>query len=518
VRRPVALTTPRGGFYDGPPDMKKELLRVEKINKSFPGVHALKDVSLRVDTGEVLALVGENGAGKSTLMNILSGIHQKDSGAIHIEGREVVITSPLHSQQLGISIIHQELNLVPHFNVAENIFVGQEKRQAGVFLDRKKTRAEAQVVLDRVGLSIDAATLVRHLTIAQRQMVEIAKALSRNAKLIVMDEPTSSISDREIERLFKIIRDLKGAGVSVIFISHKLDEVFAIADRISVMRDGELVGELDPKVSTEDNVIQMMVGREITSIFPKVDVPIAGEIFAVKDLKRGGGQKGLSFSLRRGEILGFAGLVGAGRSELLQAIFGIDRRDAGEIILEGAPVQIRSPQEAIRLGIGFVPEDRKLKGLMLGLAVKDNVTIASLQKVSSRGVMSTARERSAVEGYIKKLAIKTSGQDQLALHLSGGNQQKVVLAKWLAIKPKILIVDEPTRGVDVGAKSEIHSIMSQLAGEGVSIIMISSELPEILGMSDRIIVMHEGEITGELLRGAATQEKILAMALSRESA
>ena len=498
--------------------MTQELLRVERIYKAFPGVQALKDVSIRADEGEVLALVGENGAGKSTLMNILSAIHQKDSGAIYINGREVDINSPLHSQQLGISIIHQELNLVPHFSVAENIFVGQEKRRGGIFLDRKKTQEAARAVLDRVGLPVDANTLVRSLSIAQRQMVEIAKALSRNAKLIVMDEPTSSISDREIDRLFRIIRDLKSSGVSVIFISHKLDEVFAIADRIVVMRDGQIVGELDPKQSTQDAVIQMMVGREITNIFPKTAAEIGEEIFAVNGLVRNGSPKGLSFSLRRGEILGFAGLVGAGRSELLQAIFGIDAYESGEVLLDGKPVRIRSPREAIALGIGFVPEDRKLKGLMLGLAVKDNVTISSLEKVSSRGVMKKRLERAAVDGYIQKLSIRTSGQNQLALHLSGGNQQKVVLAKWLAIRPKILIVDEPTRGVDVGAKKEIHAIMNQLANDGVSIIMISSELPEILGMSDRIIVMHEGQIKGELLRRDATQEKILTMALSKETA
>jgi ribose transport system ATP-binding protein len=497
--------------------MTGELLRVEHINKTFPGVHALKDVSLRADRGEMLALVGENGAGKSTLMNILSAIHKKDSGSIFIEGREVDIDSPLHSQQLGISIIHQELNLVPHFSVAENIFVGQEKRRGGIFLDRKRTQQEAQVVLDRVGLSVDATTLVRKLSIAQRQMVEIAKALSRNAKLIVMDEPTSSISDREIQRLFKIIRDLKSSGVTVIFISHKLNEVFAIADRVVVMRDGEIVGEVDPRLSTQDAVIQMMVGREITNIFPKTSADIDGEIFAVRNLRRSGAARGVSFSLRRGEILGFAGLVGAGRSELLQAVFGIDSRDSGEVFLEGKPVQIRSPREGIALGIGFVPEDRKLKGLMLGLAVRNNISIASLDDVSAQGVMNTAMERTAVDSYIRKLAIKTSGQDQLVLHLSGGNQQKVVLAKWLAIRPKILIVDEPTRGVDVGAKKEIHSILDQLAGEGVSIIMISSELPEILGMSDRIIVMHEGQIKGELLRQDATAEKILTMALSKET-
>ncbi len=498
--------------------MTQELLRVERVNKAFPGVQALKDVSLNIGKGEVLALVGENGAGKSTLMNILSGIHQKDSGRIFIEGREVNINSPLHSQHLGLSIIHQELNLVPHFSVAENIFVGQEKRRGGIFLDRPQTLREAKTVLDRVGLTIDPNLLVRTLSIAQRQMIEIAKALSRNARLIVMDEPTSSISDREVERLFKIIRDLKASGVSVIFISHKLEEVFAIADRIAVMRDGEMIGELDSKRSTQDEVIRMMVGREIKDIFPKTAGPAGGELFAVRDLVVDGQEQALSFSLRRGEILGFAGLVGAGRSELLQAIFGIDAHRSGEILLEGAPVRIRSPRDAIGLGIGFVPEDRKLKGLMLGLAVRDNISIASLETISRRGVMRNGAERASVDAFIHQLMIKTSGRDQLALHLSGGNQQKVVLAKWLAIKPKVLIVDEPTRGVDVGAKKEIHAILDRLAGEGVALIMISSELPEILGMSDRIIVMHAGQIKGELLRREATQEKILTLALSRETA
>jgi len=498
--------------------MIQELLRVERVNKTFPGVHALKDVSLKIGRGAVLALVGENGAGKSTLMNVLSGIHQKDSGKIFIEGREVTIHSPLHSQHLGLSIIHQELNLVPHFSVAENIFVGQEKKRGGIFLDRTRTLREAKTVLDRVGLAIDPNVLVRTLSIAQRQMIEIAKALSRNAKLIVMDEPTSSISGREIERLFRIIRDLKANDVSVIFISHKLEEVFAIADRIAVMRDGEMIGELDSKQSTPDAVIQMMVGREITDIFPKTATGTAEELFEVRNLVRAGQKQPLSFSLRRGEILGFSGLVGAGRSELLQAIFGIDAHESGEILLEGKPVRIGSPKDAIGLGIGFVPEDRKLKGLMLGLAVRDNISIASLDKISRRGVVRNGAERISVDEFIQKLRIKTSGRDQLALHLSGGNQQKVVLAKWLAIRPKILIVDEPTRGVDVGAKKEIHAILDMLAGEGVAIIMISSELPEILGMSDRIIVMHEGQITGELLRREATQEKILTLALSRETA
>ena len=446
--------------------MPEELLRVEHINKAFPGVRALKDVSLRVNKSEVLALVGENGAGKSTLMNILSAVHKKDSGSIIIEGREVTIDSPLSSQRHGLSIIHQELNLVPHFSVAENIFVGQERRRARVFLDKRKTIEEAKVVLERVGLKIDPTVLVRHLTIAQRQMVEIAKALSHNAKLIVMDEPTSSISDREVDRLFRIIQDLKAGGVSVIFISHKLDEVFAIADRVVVMRDGEIVGEVAPQQSSPDVVIQMMVGRDISNIFPKSAAEIGDVILEVRDLLLNGGSTGVSFSLRKGEILGFAGLVGAGRSELLQAVVGIDRHDGGEVLLEGKRVRISHPREAIALGIGFLPEDRKLKGLMLGLAVKDNVTIASLEKVSVRGVMRAGKERSLVDSFIQKLSIKASGQNQPVLHLSGGNQQKVVLAKWLAIRPKILIVDEPTRGVDVGAKKEIHALLSRLAPGG----------------------------------------------------
>ena len=495
-----------------------DLLSVTDVDKIFPGVHALKKVSLAIRKGEVMALVGENGAGKSTLMNILSGIHQKDSGSIMIEGKEIHVSSPLDSQKLGLSIIHQELNLVPHFSVAENIFVGREKKRARFFIDKRKTLEDSYVLLGRVGLEVDPRALVMDLSIAQRQMVEVAKALAFNAKLIVMDEPTSSLSDREIDRLLGIIRELRKDGVSVIFISHKLEEVFAIADRITVLRDGEVVGTVDAKDSTEDALIRMMVGREIANIFPKVDTKIGEVIFEIRNFTSGNRFRNIGFSLRRGEILGLAGLVGAGRSEVLQAIFGIDPCDSGEVFIEGKKVTIRSPQDAIALGIGFLPEDRKLKGILLGMTVKDNVTLASLESVSRHGVLSSRREGSVARQFIDKLSIKTSSHDQKALNLSGGNQQKVVISKWLAINPKILFVDEPTRGVDVGAKMEIHGLLGKLTQEGLSIVLVSSEIPELLGMSDRIIVMHEGELKGEVLRKDATQHRILSMALSKESA
>ncbi len=496
----------------------QDLLSIVDVDKTFPGVHALKKVSLSTRKGEVMALVGENGAGKSTLMNILSGIHQKDSGSIRFDGVEMAVTCPMDSQKLGISIIHQELNLIPHFSIAENIFVGREKRKSRFFYDKRKTIEDAKKLLARVGLNVDPRIVVKNLSIAQRQMVEVAKALAFNTKLIVMDEPTSSISDTEIDRLLNIIRELKADGVSVIFISHKLDEVLAIADRITVLRDGEVVGVLEAKGCTEDNIIQMMIGREITNIFPKMETQLGDTVFEVKNFSQGKRFADINFSLRKGEILGFAGLVGAGRSEVLQAIFGIDPSDSGEVFIDGKEVSIKTPRDAIGLGMGFVPEDRKLKGLLLGMAVKDNITLASLETVSKYGLFNFGKERGIADSFVDKLSIKTSNINQKTLHLSGGNQQKVVLSKWLAIKPKILFVDEPTRGVDVGAKKEIHALLSQLTQEGVSIIMVSSELPEILGMSDRIIVMHEGAIKGEILRKDATQHKILTMALSKESA
>jgi ABC-type sugar transport system ATPase subunit len=495
----------------------QNLLTVTNVDKTFPGVHALKKVSLFIRKGEVHALVGENGAGKSTLMNILSGIHKKDSGSILFNGSEMDVSRPLDSQLLGISIIHQELNLVPHFSIAENIFVGREKRRGRFFLNKRRTVEDAKALLLRVGLDLDPETPVLHLSIAQRQLVEVAKALAIHAQLIVMDEPTSSLSEAEIKRLLDIIRELRASGVSVVFISHKLEEVFSIADRITVIRDGEIVRTVDAKACTQSDLIEMMVGRAITEIYPKRENEIGEVVFEVKGFSRRGKFSGVSFSLRRGEILGISGLVGSGRSEVLQAIFGSDEKDSGEVFIAGAKVEIRSPQDAIRCGMGLVPEDRKLKGLFLGMAVRANVSIASLGKVSRYGVFDFGKERAVVASFIQKLSIRVKDDTQKALHLSGGNQQKVVLSKWFAIQPRVLFVDEPTRGVDVGAKKEIYTLLRGLAQEGVSIVMVSSELPEILGMSDRIIVMHQGTIRGEVLQEQATQQLLLSMSLAKDS-
>ena len=491
---------------------------MEKIYKSFPGVNALKDVNISINKGEVMALTGENGAGKSTLMNILSGIYQKDSGEIYFDGKPVNITSPLNAQKMGISTIHQELNLMPNLSVGENIFIAREKRKMHYLLDKKKTNDDASDLIKLVGLEIDTTTLVKDLSIAQRQMVEVAKALSINSKLIIMDEPTSSLTDREIEILMGIIRKLCDQGVSIIYISHKLSEIFDIADRITVLRDGNTIGIVDAKECSEEMLIQMMVGRELKDIFAKMESKIGEVIFEAKNITSGKMVKNASFKLKKGEILGFAGLVGSGRSELMRAIFGIDKMDQGEVFLDGEKISIRHPSHAIKHGLGFVPEDRKLQGLILGMAVRENITMSSLEKLSNYGFIKSSSEKDVSVDFIEKLSIKTPHQEQKVLNLSGGNQQKVVIAKWLAISPKILILDEPTKGVDVGAKKEIHHLMSKLTQEGVAIIMISSELPEILGMSDRIVVMHKGVIKGEFLRGEATQEKILSLALSEMTA
>jgi ribose transport system ATP-binding protein len=498
--------------------LKQELLRMEKIYKSFPGVDALKDVNISIDKGEVMALTGENGAGKSTLINILSGLYQKDSGEIYFEGKLVNIASPLDAQKMDISTIHQELNLMPNLSVGENIFIAREKIKLHYLIDKKKTNDDASALMKYVGLEIDTTTLIKDLSIAQRQMVEVAKALSINSKLIIMDEPTSSLTDREVEILMGIIRKLREQGVSIIYISHKLSEIFDIADRITVLRDGNTIGTVDAKECSEEMLIQMMVGRELKDIFAKMESKIGEFIFEVKNITSGKMVKNASFKLKKGEILGFAGLVGSGRSELMRAIFGIDKMDKGEVFLNGEKISTSHPSQAIKHGFGFVPEDRKLQGLILGMAVRENITLSSLEKVSNYGFIKSSSEKAVSLDFIEKLSIKTPNQEQKVLNLSGGNQQKVVIAKWLAISPKILILDEPTKGVDVGAKKEIHFLMSKLTQEGVSVIMISSELPEILGMSDRIVVMHKGLIKGEFLRGEATQEKILSLALSEMTA
>lgn len=486
-------------------------LKFEHIHKAFPGVQAVRDVSFDAQPAEILALVGENGAGKSTLMNILSGAIPADKGKIYLDGQEVVIDSPRRALELGITMIHQELALIPQMSVGQNIYLGREPRRRGMgmVIDWKKLYQDAQEELDRLGLEIPARAVVQDLTIAQRQMVEIAKALSYNARLIVLDEPTSALSERETETLFGLMRSLREKGVTLIFISHRLEEVFAIADRIAVMRDGQLVGlRLANEVSREE-VVQMMVGRELKEFFPKSEVQRGRVVLSARGLKRGKNLKGVDFDLYEGEIVGVAGLVGSGRSELARAIFGADRLEEGEIQLDGRVIQLRNPQDAIRLGIGFVPEDRKAQGLFLGQSVRSNVVISLLDRLSQFGFVRFRQVEDLVNGMIRQLNIKTPSFRQRVRNLSGGNQQKVVIARWMALSPKVLILDEPTRGVDVAAKAEIHALISKLAAQGVAIMMVSSELPEILGVSDRILVMREGEIVAELQRKDATQEAIM---------
>lgn len=486
------------------------LLRMEHIEKSFPGVRALKDVSLDIRPGEVHALIGENGAGKSTLMKILSGVCKKDSGKIFWMDEETEIRSTAHSTEMGISIIYQELNQMPNLSVAENIFIGRERRKGKFLLDHKRTIEQAEACVRAVGLEADVRTLCGELSIAQRQMVEVAKALSVQAKLIIMDEPTSSLTDRETEILMALIRRLKQSGVSIVFISHKLNEIFEISDRISVLRDGELVGCIQTAECNSDMLIRMMVGRELTDIFPKREGSAGDTVLSVKDLCAGKAVRNVSFELRRGEILGFAGLVGAGRSETMRAIFGVDRADSGEITVDGKPLPVRhDPGEAIAAGIGFLPEDRQLQGLVLGMSVRENITMAGMRKTLVHHMVSAGREEEIAREYVDRLAVRTPDVEQKVVNLSGGNQQKVVLGKWLNTDPKVLILDEPTRGIDIGAKKEIYTVMNELTRQGVAVILISSELPEVLGMSDRVIVMHEGHICGEFSRGDATQEKIM---------
>jgi ABC-type sugar transport system ATPase subunit len=496
-------------------NMGNEVLVMRNIDKSFPGVHALQHVNLSIEAGEVHALIGENGAGKSTLMKILSGVYQRDGGEILINGHAVEIDCPEKAAQLGISIIYQELNLMPNLSVAENIFVGREKRK-GPFLDKAKTIAEAERYVREVGLQVPVETQVQDLSIAQRQMVEVAKALSVNAKVIIMDEPTSSLTGHEVVILMNIIRKLRDQGTSIVFISHRLSEIFEISGRITVLRDGEVIDTVRTAECSEDALIHMMVGRSLTDLFPKEAVDMGGVVLEAEHIRSGDMVRDVSFTLRRGEILGFAGLVGAGRSELMAARFGVRRRDSGKVRLDGAELAGHVPGEAIKRGLGFVPEDRKLQGLVLGMALRENATLASLESVSGGGLIRKDKEREVAAYYVDKLAIKTPGIEEKTENLSGGNQQKVVIAKWLAAHPKVLILDEVTRGIDVGAKKEIYGLITMLAKEGVGIVLISSELPEVLGMSDRIIVMHEGIIKGELTREEATQKAIMSMILRED--
>ena len=492
-------------------------LEMRNISKQYPGVRALDDVSLSVAPGEIHALLGENGAGKSTMMKILAGAQSKDSGEILLNGTVVQIDSPQKAMSLGISIIYQEFNLVPYLSAGENIYLGREPRAAiPGFVDFKKLYADAQAVLDKLGVKIDARAPVNTLSVAGQQMVEIAKATSKKSNIIVMDEPSATLTDHELRALFSLMLQLKSEGVSIVYISHRLEEIVEVCDRATIMRDGRNVATKDVKDLTREEIIRLMVGRELKDAIPKVAAPLGDIALEVKHLTRKGVLNDISFTVRKGEVLGIAGLVGAGRTETARVIFGADPMDSGSIEVFGKPVRIRSPQDAIRHGIGLVTEDRKQQGLVLGMVVRENTTLANLDFLSSLGFIRRGEERQVAEKYKSDLAIKTPTIEQTVHNLSGGNQQKVVLAKWLFTGSKILIFDEPTRGIDVGAKSEIYKLMNELAKNGVAIIMISSELPEVLGMSDRILVMHEGRLTGELSRADATQEKIMHLATGGE--
>lgn len=495
--------------------MSDVFLKMAGIQKSFPGVHALDDVHLEVRSGEVMALVGENGAGKSTLMKVLTGIYQKDGGQIWIDGEEVEITDPKHAQSLGISIVHQELNLMNDLTVAENIFIGRESVK-GLLLNKKEQNVRAQELLDSLHINIAPTTLVRKLTVAKQQMVEIAKALSfNNTRLLIMDEPSAALTTQEIEDLFVFIRDMKSRGVGVIYISHRLDELFEITDRITVMRDGQYVGMVNTAETRMDELVKMMVGRVIYEE-PKSHSNVPDDAPVVLEAKglRSREVKDVSFRLKKGEILGFAGLMGAGRTETCRLVCGADKKEAGQIFVNGREVNIKTPQDAVENGIGYLSEDRKQYGLCLGLSVSDNIALPNLDRETG-AVVNDEKLRQIAHEYVKQISIKTPTVDTPVRSLSGGNQQKVVIAKWLLKNCDILIFDEPTRGIDVGAKSEIYKLMTELAEEGKSIIMISSEMPELLRLSDRVIVMCEGKVTGEIDISEATQESIMTYAVYR---
>ena len=500
-------------------DAEPALLRLDGIGKRFPGVVALADVSLDVRAGEVLGLLGENGAGKSTLLKIVSGAQRPDSGTIIWQGQPVTLATPHQAQQRGIVTIHQEFTLVPDLSIAENVFIGREKLRAGRLIDWRGLAREARAVTRRIGLDLDPMTSVRALSVAEQQMVEIARALSMDSRLIIMDEPTSALSDAEVARLLGIMDGLRRDGLAVVFVTHRLAEATATCDRVTVLRDGRLVGTRAVAGLGMDALIGMMVGRSAEQLYRRPATRHApGKVrLSVRGLATGGAARGtvlhgIDLDVRQGEILGIAGLVGAGRTEFARAVFGADRRRAGSIALDGVRLRLRTPRDAIRAGIGLVPEDRKLQALFLALAVRQNFSIAALAQFLRFGVFVRERaEAAALERYRRTLKIRMSSSEQAVVNLSGGNQQKVVLARWLALKPKVLIVDEPTRGVDIAAKAEVHELLDELAGSGIAVVAISSELPEVLAISDRIVTMREGRVTGEVPAAEATQERLMAL-------
>ncbi|MEO0294177.1 MAG: sugar ABC transporter ATP-binding protein [candidate division WOR-3 bacterium] len=493
----------------------KHILEIRNVSKAFPGVKALDKIFFNLKKGEVHALVGENGAGKSTLLKILAGAYKKDEGKIILDGEEVEIIGPKHALDMGISVIYQEFNLIPNLSIAENIFLGREPRARRAFVNFPKLYKEAEFFLRKIGMRESPKTLVKNLSVAQQQMVEIAKALSFSSRIIIMDEPTSALTESEKNTLFKIIRELKDKDVSVIFVSHIINEVFEIADRVTVLRDGKHIGTLDIQKTTPEEIVRMMVGRKLKDFYPKVEAKKGKVILEVKNLTKKPKYENISFKLHEGEVLGFAGLVGSGREEVMRGIFGIEAPHSGEIYIKGKRLERNSHFERIRLKMGFVPEDRRNEGLILIASLKDNINITKLPEINFYGIVRQKEEEKIANEYCKRLKIKALDTKQIVQNLSGGNQQKVVIAKWLVIDPGILILDDPTRGIDVGAKNEIYSLINELAKKGIGIILISSELPEIINMSDRILVMREGKIIGEFLKKEATQEKIMKLAALR---
>ncbi|WP_099157436.1 sugar ABC transporter ATP-binding protein [Virgibacillus ndiopensis] len=494
---------------------------VEMINidKSFSGNQVLKGVNFEINSGEIHALMGENGAGKSTLIKVLTGIHARDNGIIKVKGKKVDFSNPKQAEQDGIIVIHQELNIIPHLTVAENMFLGKELTygKTGI-LNTKEMKKQTETSLQDLGATnIQPEDTAGDLSVGKQQMIEIARALATNAELIIMDEPTAALTAREIESLFNVVESLRKKGVSIIYISHRMEEIFQICDRITVLRDGQYISTEFIRETSFEAIVKMMVGRELGERFPARTSIIGDVVFEVDNLDRRGVFENISFNVRKGEILGVAGLMGAGRTEIMEAIFGFEKKNNGTVKLDGKALTINHPSDAIKAGIGFITEDRKAKGLVLNASIRENISLTNMKAVSNNGVISASKENKLISDLIKRLQVKTTGIEQEIKHLSGGNQQKVVIAKWLGIKPKLLILDEPTRGVDVGAKKEIYTIMNELTEKGVAIIMISSELPEVLGVSDRIMVIHEGKITRTLDREVADQEKIMRAATGGEN-
>ena len=502
----------------GPVPSAARLLEMRGITKRFPGVLALDRVDFQLGRSEVVALIGENGAGKSTLMKVLGGVHRPDEGAILLDGRPAAIHSVHDATARGIAVIHQERSLAPKLNVAENIFLGHEPRRAAwlPLLDRRTLHRRARAIAARVGLEVDTRARVERLACGPQQMVEIARALSLDARLLVMDEPTSSLSQHETDRLFSLIGELRGQGVSLVYISHRLSEVRAVADRVVVLRDGRNAGELARAEATHDRMVKLMVGRDIAQYYQREHAPGGEVVLELRDLVVAAHPRSrIRLAVRRGEVLTLAGLVGAGRTDIARALFGIEPILGGAVLLEGRPIAIRSPLSAMRQGFALVPEDRQLQGLILDMAVRQNISLAELRRLHRWGFWNRAREAAKAAALVRALNIRTPSLRQRVRHLSGGNQQKVVLAKWLSLAPKVLILDEPTRGVDVGAKQEIYALVGELARQGVAILMISSEMEEVLGMSDRVVVIHEGAVAGELARDELSEEAIVALATGK---